>query len=195
MCGSVDTKLYELIHDHLRNDFFDAVMPILSEPFAHWKVFAGIIWAAFLIFGRRRWRLTLLFMGVALAMSDFLSSQVVKELVRRPRPLGVGAFSFPSSHAANFFCVSSFVFLRNCRLWPLFILGLLIGFSRVYVGSHYPLDVVGGLVIGLALGYVTFILREIVEKRMPERLQVFFGPVRTRFTTRAACADTDQKEG
>jgi undecaprenyl-diphosphatase len=166
----------------------------LSDPFSHWKVYAGIVWAAFLAFGRRRWRLTLLFMGVAIALSDFLSSQVIKKLVRRPRLLGGGTFSFPSSHAANFLSLSTFVFLRNRKLWPLLVLGLLIGFSRVYVGAHYPLDVVAGGILGAALGYVTFILRGIVGKKMPERLRGVFPTDKPRIEQESEPTDAGHKE-
>lgn len=172
--GSIDSELFELIHSGFKNPLFDVLMPILSNPFPHWKVLAGIIWCGFLLFGPKRWRLTLLFLGVGVGVSDFLSSQVLKELIRRPRPFGGRTFSFPSSHAANFFCGATFLFLQNRKLWPLFILGFFVGYSRVYLGSHYPLDILGGIVAGVGLGFAVLIVQRAVAERMPRRFRRLF---------------------
>ncbi len=173
---SLDGELFRLIHERLRNPFFDAVMPILSHPFPYWKVCACAVWLGLILFGRKRWRLTLLFMGIAIGLSDFLSSRVLKEIICRPRPLGGRTYSFPSSHAANFFSAAIFLFLRNKKLWPLFTVGLLVGYSRIYLGSHYPLDVVGGIGLGAVVGLAVFILRRALAHRIPASLHRAFPP-------------------
>lgn len=176
MFGNIDCQLFRLIHEGLKNPLFDFLMPFFSNPFPHWKVLSGIIWAGFLVFGPRRWRLILLFLAIAIGVSDFLSSQVIKEIVRRPRPFGGETFSFPSSHAVNFFCGSTFLFLHNRRLWPLFIVGFFVGLSRVYLGSHYPFDVLGGIAIGVVLAFVTLVVKRAVAGKMPPRLRRLFPP-------------------
>lgn len=69
-----------------------------------------------------------------------------------PRPLVHAPTdgSFPSGHAATSFAAATVLTLAWPRWWPAFLLlALAIGFSRVYVGVHYPLDVVGGAVLGI----------------------------------------------
>ena len=71
-------------------------------------------------------------------------------LVRLP-----ATHSFPSGHATVSFACATVLALAVPRLrWPLFALAALIAFSRVYVGVHYPLDVIAGAVLGVAVGLV-----------------------------------------
>ncbi|MEE8130891.1 MAG: phosphatase PAP2 family protein, partial [Vicinamibacterales bacterium] len=107
------------------------------------------------------WRLVL-----ALLVTYGVVELVLKPTLARDRPpvahAGVvvstalpGSFSFPSGHAAS---AAAGAFALS-RIWPsatpaLWMLALLIGASRVYLGVHYPLDVVAGLLIGLGCAYV-----------------------------------------
>ncbi len=75
----------------------------------------------------------------------------MKELIQRPRPTEFCAndFSFPSGHAANAFAASSILaFFDKKRRWLYYIVAATISFSRIYLGCHYFLDVIGGGVIG-----------------------------------------------
>jgi undecaprenyl-diphosphatase len=73
--------------------------------------------------------------------------------------------TFPSGHAATSFAAAMILSTANPRLGPLwFLLATAIGFSRVYVGVHYPLDVIGGAVLGIA---VATALRRLVK--VPQR--------------------------
>ena len=79
-------------------------------------------------------------------------------LVRLP-----GNPAFPSGHAAtSFACAALLAWLTPLPKVPLFVLAALIAFSRVYVGVHYPLDAIGGAILGLA---VATALRRLVEAR------------------------------
>jgi undecaprenyl-diphosphatase len=69
--------------------------------------------------------------------------------------------SFPSGHAAtSFACAALLAWLTPLPKVPLFVLAALIAFSRVYVGVHYPLDVIGGAVLGLAVATALRLLAE-----------------------------------
>jgi membrane-associated phospholipid phosphatase len=71
--------------------------------------------------------------------------------------------SFPSGHAATSFAAATILSFAFPRLvLPLFVLAVAVGFSRIYVGVHYPLDIAGGAAIG---AFVAFILRFLVRRR------------------------------
>ncbi len=85
-------------------------------------------------------------------LKDVFDQQRPSSRYAEPRPLvhAPSDGSFPSGHAATSFAAATVLTLALPRWWPAFLLlALAIGFSRVYVGVHYPLDVVGGAVLGI----------------------------------------------
>lgn len=120
------------------------------------------------------------FVGAVVAL--IVSRGVIVELVRliypHPRPLvalsGVHQLltetssSFPSGHATFFFALSAFIYCHN-KTWGtiFFILSGLMGLARVVAGVHYPLDILGGTVLGILVGFVSFKL-SIIKFRKTE---------------------------
>jgi undecaprenyl-diphosphatase len=104
--------------------------------------------------------------AVALALSFVMTDLVIKPIVARARPFEASVatrvidrrpltYSFPSGHAAS--SVAAAITLS--QLWPagrvvLWSLATLVAMSRIYVGVHYPLDVLGGALLGLACAWV-----------------------------------------
>ena len=107
------------------------------------------------------------------SLCDMTSSKLVKEAFERLRPCNdpdffpyvrllvnrcSGTYSFTSSHAANHFGMATFIFLTlrpivGRVVWIAFIWAGVIGYAQVYVGVHYPLDILGGASIGFLFGW------------------------------------------
>ena len=99
-------------------------------------------------------------------MTDRLSAAFVKDIFHRLRPCNAlqdvitplgctGTFSFPSNHAVNNFAGAVFFYKLFPKLeWLLFTTASLVAISRVYLGLHYPSDILGGAIIGSAFGYL-----------------------------------------
>lgn len=153
-----------------RHPLLDMLLPLVSVNAALWVLVGGAVGCAALRHGRRMLPLALAVSGVV-AVSD-LTCSLVKGAAARPRPLavergvwaydhgwrqwaeppGAGRSSFPSAHAANAMAAAVVLVAwgRWRRAWLLFPLA--VAYARVYVGKHYPADVLAGLALGLAVG-------------------------------------------
>jgi len=123
----------------------------------------------FLLFRSALWRRRALWLLPLIAIVDSLNSQVLKELFMRPRPchelyegmrllVDCGpAYSFPSSHAANMGAVGIFLALgarKKMASAAILALPLLVAYSRIHVGVHYPADVLFGFLEGTVLAMI-----------------------------------------
>jgi len=110
---------------------------------------------------------TLLYCSVALGLSDALCAYVLKPFLAQSRPCygsipvrlvaeGCGSvFGLPSNHAANGMAVTVMIWKRLKSPWPAIVLGntLLVGLSRIYLGVHYPSQIIFGFLVGGCIGY------------------------------------------
>lgn len=165
-----DYHTFELVNQLWISPFLDALMPVLRNKFFWVPLYAFII--SFLVINFRKQGVILVVMLIiTVAAADQLTSQVIKPYVGRSRPCqdvslagdvrmlidcGPGK-SFPSAHAANHFAVAGFLLVALMRIarWagPFFLLwAAAISYAQVYVGVHFPIDVISGMIVGLTLG-------------------------------------------
>ena len=132
----------------------------------------GLVWCvmAVVLLLRPKTRYHGLLCAMALLLSLLLCNVLLKNLLARPRPYEVLTwlqplilppqdFSFPSGHASSSFAAAaSLIGLEKKWTVPAFMLASLISLSRLYVGVHYPSDVLGGLLLGLSCAYLARLL-------------------------------------
>lgn len=167
--NTYDVNLFVLLNS-LHNEFFDKFMWLVSGKFEWIAMYVMLTAVLF----RRDWRsaiAVLLGIAVAILLADQISSGLIKNLVMRPRPshnddiVSVihlindyrgGMYGFVSSHAAN--CFALIVFLSCLFKHRIFTLtGILwaglVSYSRIYIGVHYPGDILGGIIVGVLTGF------------------------------------------
>lgn len=168
---SLDTELFLFLNQGVRNWLFDQALPFLTDinrnPIG--IVILAILWLLLLTKGGRPGRIAALLLIPTIALSDQLNSSFLKFIIDRPRPchelanvhllVGCGSgYSFPSSHAVNNFAAALVLsyFLPRWT-WAFFSYASVIAFSRIYVGVHYPSDVLAGAFVGLIIGSVVIV--------------------------------------
>lgn len=167
---AIDEKLF-LFLNGLHADWLDPVMVSVTEMWLWVPLYIFLLFLVFKHYGKRGWWI-LLGVCVVILCSDQLSAHVCKPLFQRLRPcfnpeleglvylpkgLPGGRFGFVSSHAANTFAVASFLtgVLWRRYLWIGWVLygwAFLSSYSRIYVGVHYPGDIVAGAALGILIG-------------------------------------------
>ena len=168
-----DSWLLTKINRDWSNSFLDAMFPLTRETLFWIPLYIFLF--TFMVLNFRKngawWIVAFL---VTAALGDIISSQVIKQLIFRTRPCQEPSVaehlhfiinycpissSFTSSHATNHFGQAMFFYLtlRNTSKWwgLAFAWAFLIAYGQVYVGVHYPFDVLSGSLLGCAIGWCT----------------------------------------
>lgn len=169
-----DKELFYLINTQWSNAFLDFVLP-------YWRTkttWIPLYILLFLVIGKDRGLKTiwvLIALGLTIALADQISSELIKKAVERIRPCNDSSlpdvrtlvhcgsgFSFTSSHASNHFALAMQLFLIFRMTWKtryfvaLFFWAALIAYAQVYVGVHYPLDVLAGGLLGCLVAWFVY---------------------------------------
>ena len=165
--------------DH-RLGVLDPLFEALSYAGAFGFVWLGIAFAISGFSWSRPWLWTRV--GAAILVAESVSGMLKVAIERNrppvsppvPEPLleSPSTFSFPSGHATVSFACATVLALAVPRLrWPLYALAALIAFSRVYVGVHYPFDVLAGAVLGIGIAIALRMLAGALRRSAPPMRQ------------------------
>lgn len=166
----------------LHDLFQDAFWWMVSAKWSSLLLVLSLLWIL-LHKNRRHALLVIAMLAVAVLVADQVSSGLIKHLVERLRPTHDpslenavhvingyrgGLYGFVSSHAANFFAIATLVsFIMRHRLVAIALYGwaLVQCYSRMYLGVHYPGDILGGIVVGLLAGWLVWCLMRWIQHR------------------------------
>jgi len=175
---SIDQSIVLAINS-LHTPLLDEIMWLISGKIIWIPMYLFLIYLAYHYFGKKNTIYFVVLVITAIALSDLVSSQVIKKSVARYRPshhvelapqlhfyqqkngeyYQGGQYGFVSSHAANFFAIAVFVgliFRRNAPqlIYTLTTIAILVGFSRIYLGVHYLSDILGGAIVGITISFL-----------------------------------------
>lgn len=162
---SIDLTIFYFINHTLSAGILDKFFSIITNV-NNWYITYVILLGLSFVKGGIKGKLAVIGVLLLIIVTDQLGYRILKELIARPRPFAVltdvilptgptGTFSFPSNHALNNFAAAIFFYRLYPNLkWVLFITAFLVSVSRIYLGLHYPSDILGGALIGLFWGYI-----------------------------------------
>ena len=183
--SNIDSNLF-LFLNGLRADWLDPIMVAITQMWLWLPIYLLLIYWAVKQYGKHCWWVFLTLCVVVLC-SDQLSAHVCKPLFHRLRPcfnvdlqdfiylpLGTagGRFGFVSSHATNTFAVAAFLTpaLSNNRPWAgitLYLWAFITSYSRIYMGFHYPGDILFGALLGILIGWIIWkIFQNLVVRKV-----------------------------
>lgn len=179
-----DTKLFLLING-FHSSSFDGIMFLMSDTIIWIPLYLSVLFIAF-----KHWKKEGVWVALALILccviADQVASGVIKDLVKRPRPSHAehlkglihfvndykgGRYGFVSSHAANtigFALLTSLLFQKKVYTYLIISWAVVVAYSRIYLGVHYPLDILGGEVVGVLAALFCF---WIIRKFRPQIIQ------------------------
>jgi undecaprenyl-diphosphatase len=183
----IDSDLF-LFLNGLHTGWMDRVMNLFTDMWVWIPLYLLLIYWTVRQYGKRFWWV-ILAVALVVLCADQLASHVCKPVFQRLRPcfnpdfqglihlpkgLAGGQFGFVSSHAANTFGVAVFLTaaLSQYRPWPailLFLWATVSSYSRIYIGYHYPGDILCGAVIGVLVGLIIWMVFRILNRSFSPR--------------------------
>lgn len=177
---SLDERLFVYLNS-LGSETFDGLWLLITKQTSWIPFFLLMLYFIYKKIGQKQTLYLFLFIALLLLFTDQITN-LVKNSVQRLRPCNNPeintfirivqsrtSFSFFSGHAANTMAVATFLHLNFKRdykyLWLLFLWPLIFAYSRIYLGLHYPLDILSGYFFGAIFGFVIFKIYKKVQKK------------------------------
>ena len=181
----INIILFNFINHNLQNSFFDFLMPLITNIGS--GVFLISISILLLLYGIKIKNKRIAYLAIAGILAIVFTSLtigIIKVLINEPRPFITldsvrllvvenDPYSFPSGHTGNIFayvialglCWKINIKNKSIKLvWLLVPLAFIIGFSRIYIGVHYPFDVIVGSIIGIIAGFSAIKITDYLNK-------------------------------
>jgi len=170
----IDKALFKLINGTWHNDFFDTLMPIIRNAKTWIPFYLFLLLISIFNFKKNKWW-WIFFAAITPILTNYISSDLIKGNFWRLRPCNDPKMadsvrflltyrpqnsSFTSSHATNHFALATFFYLTlkdYFGKWSLlfFLWAFVIVYAQIYVGVHYPLDILAGGIVGAFIGYLS----------------------------------------
>jgi undecaprenyl-diphosphatase len=189
MLEQLDQQLF-LFLNSLNSPIWDKVMYAISGKFIWIPLYLAIlIWIGSKY--KRKFPVILIFVIIAVTLADQVSVQFFKNIFHRLRPChepalqGLvhlvkgecgGLYGFVSSHAANSFNVALLSLMLIKKRWytiTIIVWAAIVGYSRIYLGVHYPGDVICGSLLGAIIGWSVYKMYEITDSKLLSKKPYF----------------------
>ncbi|MBK9107800.1 MAG: phosphatase PAP2 family protein [Saprospiraceae bacterium] len=168
----LDHECFSWVQQYMRHPMLDYWFVLFRDKHTWIPLYVFLLSFLFFNYGKEAWKVLLMCI-LLITITDQLNSNLIKKSVQRQRPCNEsffnetyqaaidcsGGYSFPSSHATNHMGLAVFLFLWFRKsLWRHFLLlwAALVGFSQVYVGVHFPFDVMAGFMEGAIIAFVLY---------------------------------------
>lgn len=174
---NIDTSLFYFINKTLANPLTDKVMPFITAN-DNWMLVYIILLGWLFIKGGAKGRVAVIMALLLVTVTDQVNSFIIKDFFQRIRPCNAlpnvhllvnctDAFSFTSSHAINNFGAATVFsyFYKNFR-YALFTAASLVALSRVFVGVHYPFDILCGALLGIFAAWIFIWIWKFISKTL-----------------------------
>ena len=179
-----DTALF-LFLNKLHNSFFDEVMYWASHKFFWVPLYMFFVYLLYKHYGAKKVAILFGLIILTFALTNTISVEAFKKVFERLRPCHndqiahlvhlyketcAGKFGFLSSHAANVFGLATLIsiFLKDkikCITWYVMFWASFVSYSRIYLGKHYPLDIICGALLGVLIALIIYAIAKKLAKK------------------------------
>lgn len=166
---ALDLKLFYFLNNFAgKSRIFDTIIVFLASYLQYFLIAIFLLFLYFSAYSKRKKLYIFWTTTISIIVARFGITEIIRFFYHRPRPfiahqvyqlISENEWSFPSGHSAFFFAMATAIYLHN-KKWGIgfFIAAIIMNVSRIVAGVHYPSDILGGMIIGVAVAYTVFYL-------------------------------------